>query len=117
MSVDECYSEKKNRKEFSAYKICVDDARFTCEYVKDIIANFNGDAEKCYPLFYKQSLKKRYSNIYIKASEIPPSDDNMLTQAKGRGGLWTVTTEVFQIFQYICGILLSLVNNSYKQNN
>ena len=30
-------------------------------------------------------------------SEIP-SDDNMLTQAKDRGGLWTVTTEVFQIF-------------------
>ena len=30
-------------------------------------------------------------------SEIP-SDDNMLTQAKDPGGLWTVTTEVFQIF-------------------
>ena len=29
-------------------------------------------------------------------SEIP-SDDNMLTQAKNRGGLWTVTTEAFQI--------------------
>ena len=26
------------------------------------------------------------------------SDDNMLTQVKNRGGLWTVTTDVFQIF-------------------
>ena len=52
MSVDECYSEK-NRKEFSTYKISVDDARLTYEYVKDIIANFNGNAEKFYPMFYK----------------------------------------------------------------
>ena len=34
-------------------------------------------------------------------SEIPSSDDNMLTQAKDRDGLWTVTTEVLQIFQYV----------------
>ena len=33
-------------------------------------------------------------------SEIP-SDDNMLTQAKDRGGLWTVTTEVLQI---VCNV-------------
>ena len=26
------------------------------------------------------------------------SDDNMLTQAKNRGGVWTVTTEVFRFF-------------------
>ena len=36
-------------------------------------------------------------------SEIISSNDNMLTQAKDRGGLWTVTTEVFQIFQFSKG--------------
>ena len=192
LSVDECYSEK-NRKEFSTYKISVDDARLTYEYVKDIIANFNGNAEKCYPLFYKAvsgetvfkylskrssillgfevanrvlshltgltikessddlksniSFTKKELNIisYLSGyvfgtfyrrirtskssqsmfgyqslqillagkSEIPSDDNmltqakdrgslwtvtNMLTQAKGRGGLWTVTTEAFQIF-------------------
>ena len=34
-------------------------------------------------------------------SEIPSRDDNMLTRAKDRGDLWAVTTEVFQIFQYV----------------
>ena len=34
-------------------------------------------------------------------SEIPSSDHNMLTQANDRGGLWAVTTEVFQVFQYV----------------
>ena len=176
LSVDECYSEK-NRKEFSTYNISVDDARLTYEYVKDIIANFNGNAEKFYLLFYKavsgetvfKYLSKRSSillgfevanrvlshltsltikessddlesNISFTKKELNiisylsgyvfgtfyrrirksessqsmfgyqssqillagkseiPSDDNMLTQAKGRGGLWTVTTEVFQIF-------------------
>ena len=31
----------------------LDDARVIYEYVKDIIANFNGNAEKFYPQFYK----------------------------------------------------------------
>ena len=52
LSVDECYSED-TRKEFVDFKISLDDARFTYEHVKDIIANFNGNAEKFYPLFYK----------------------------------------------------------------
>ena len=69
MSVDGCYSEK-NRKEFSAYKICVDVARFTYEYVKYIIANFKGDGEKSYPLFYKTVSEEKVFKYISKRSSI-----------------------------------------------
>ena len=179
LSVDECYSED-TRKEFVDFKISLDDARFTYEHVKDIIANFNGNAEKFYPLFYKavsaetifKNLTKRSSILLgfevanrvlshltcsaIKESSVDlvsdilftkkelniinylsgyvfgtfyrrirtskssqsmfgsqslqillagksevPSSDNMLTQAKDRGGLWRVTIQVFQIFRNV----------------
>ena len=64
-----CYSEK-NRKEFSAYKISVDDARFTYEYVKDIIASFKGDPEKFYPLFYKAVSEENVFKYLSKRSSI-----------------------------------------------
>ena len=44
-------------------------------------------------------------------SEIPSSDDNMLTQAKD-SGLWTVTAEFSKYFNM--WILFSQINNSYK---
>ena len=69
MSVDGCYSEKK-RKEFSAYKISGDDARFTYEYVKYIIANFKGDAEKFYSLFYKAFSEEKLFKYIRKRSSI-----------------------------------------------
>ena len=34
-------------------------------------------------------------------SKIPSSDNMFITQAKDRGGLWTVTIEVFQIFRNV----------------
>ena len=48
-------------------------------------------------MFGSQSLQI----LLAEKSEIPSSDDNMLTQANYRSGLWLVTTEVFQIFQYV----------------
>ena len=65
LSVDECYSEK-NRKEFSAGKLSGDDARFTYEYVKDMIVIFKGEF---YPLFYKAvSKEKVFKNISNRSS-------------------------------------------------
>ena len=52
LTVDECYSED-TRKVFVEYKISYDDARFTYEYVKDIISSFNENVENFYPSFYK----------------------------------------------------------------
>ena len=43
-------------------------------------------------MFGYQSLQ-----ILLEEKSEIPSDDNMLTQAKDRGGLWTVTTVVFQM--------------------
>ena len=44
-------------------------------------------------MFDSQSLQ-----ILLAGKSEVLSDDNMLSQAKNRGGLWTVTTDVFQIF-------------------
>ena len=63
---------KKNRKAFSAYKISVDDARFTYEYVKDITANFKGGAEKFYPLFYKAVSEENVFKYRIMPLKRPP---------------------------------------------
>ena len=69
LTVDECYSEK-NKKEFSAHKLSVDDARFTYEDVNDIMANFNGNAEKFYPLFYKAVSEETVFKYISKRSSI-----------------------------------------------
>ena len=186
---DECYSDKL-RAEFSNYKVNVDDAGSSYQYVKDVIGNFKGNAEKFYPEFYKcvsseeivfKNLSRkgsvilgfemanhvlahltgatvnegniafshpvafsskevniiRYLSGYVfgtvyrrirrsnstrtmlglqslsillagKSSlESSSSESNTLTNAKDRGGLWTVTCEVFEIF--------SLVETKFRQ--
>ena len=47
-------------------------------------------------MFGSQSLQ-----ILLAGKSEAPSSDNMLTQAKDRGGLWRVTIQVFQIFRNI----------------
>ena len=47
-------------------------------------------------MFGSQSLQ-----ILLAGKSEVPSSDNMLTQAKDRGGLWRVTIQVFQIFRNV----------------
>ena len=61
--------QKKTGKNFLLTKF-VDDARLTYEYVKDIIANFNGNAEKFYPLFYKAVSGETVFKYLSKCSSI-----------------------------------------------
>ena len=53
LASDECYSEK-SREEFVKYQsITLDDAIFSYQFIRDVILNFNGDAETFYSCFYK----------------------------------------------------------------
>jgi len=177
---DECYSEK-SRKEFANFQnITSDDAIFSYQFIRDVVGDFKGDAEKFYSCFYKcvsddiifKNMSKRPSVIlgfevanhvlahltksnvkenvvelskiikftpkekniikylsgYVfgtlyrrikrskqcqslhslnnlqlliagKSTDSNTEDkNNLLVNAKDRGGLWTVTSEVFEIF-------------------
>ena len=52
LSSDGCYSEK-TCKEFEGYEVSLDDANESYRFVRDVIGEFKGNAEKFYPKFYK----------------------------------------------------------------
>lgn len=52
LAKDECYSEK-TREEFDGYTVTLDEANASYAYVRDVIGQFKGNAEKFYPKFYK----------------------------------------------------------------
>ena len=52
LAKDECYSEK-TRQEFESYTVSHDDANEVFQYIRDVVNEFNGNAEIFYPLFYK----------------------------------------------------------------
>ena len=52
LSQDQCYSEK-TRKEFDGYEVSLDDSNETYQYIRDVLGEFKGNAEKVYPKFYR----------------------------------------------------------------
>ena len=52
LSQDQCYSEK-TWKEFDGYEVSFDHANETYQYIRDVLGESKGDAEKFYPKFYK----------------------------------------------------------------
>ena len=52
LSQDQCYSEK-TRKEFDGYEVSLDDSNETYQYIRDVLGEFKGNAEKFYPKFYR----------------------------------------------------------------
>ena len=52
--VDEnCLSASRTLDHFRNYEVSLDDANYTCSFIRQIIAGYNGNAEKFYPEFYK----------------------------------------------------------------
>ena len=52
LSKDECYSQT-TRSHFEGYKLPLDEANQAYKYVREVIGEFKGNAEKFYPKFYK----------------------------------------------------------------
>ena len=52
LSKDECYSQT-TRSHFEGYKLSLDEANQAYKYVREVIGEFKGNAEKFYPKFYK----------------------------------------------------------------
>jgi hypothetical protein len=48
------------RDELSRYSFSEDDAKHSFDLIKEVIDNFNGDAEVFYPQFYKVAGQKRF---------------------------------------------------------
>ena len=51
LSKDECYSQT-TRSHFEGYKLSLDEANQAYKYVREVIGEFKGNAEKFYPKFY-----------------------------------------------------------------
>ena len=67
LSQDQCYSEK-TRKEFDGYEVSLDDANETYQYIRDVLGEFKGDAEKFYPKFYKCVPEVVFKNLSPRSS-------------------------------------------------
>ena len=52
LSKDECYSQTTHS-HFEGYKLSLDEANQAYNYVREVIGEFKGNAEKFYPKFYK----------------------------------------------------------------
>ena len=66
LSVDECYPEVILA-EFRNYKVgSLDNVNHTYAFIKDVIQKYNGDAEKFYPLFYKNISRE---NVFLNLSK------------------------------------------------
>ena len=66
LSNDGCYPEVILA-EFRNYKVAsLDNVNHSYAFIKDVIQNYNGDAEKFYPLFYKNISRK---NVFLNLSK------------------------------------------------
>ena len=44
---------RKHAKEFDGYEVSLDDSNETYQYIRDVLGEFKGNAEKFYPKFYR----------------------------------------------------------------